>query len=173
MNEHALSECSTRAEAALDGLGVRWALIGALAAIRYRVDTRATTDVDYLVERHDRLPTALTDAGFDVTVQRDDAGTPYFVRARLGGTAAEFLIAETEYQAVALDRAVDHVITPEDVVVHKLIAWRSAIGTTSARCSPTPISLSTPTTSTTGRHAGKSPTGGARSAMADVVRTTA
>lgn len=70
MNEHALSECSTRAEAALDGLGV------------------------------------------------------YFVRARLGGAAAEFLIAETEYQETALDRSIDHVITPEDVVVHKLIAWR-------------------------------------------------
>lgn len=124
MNEHALSECSTRAEAALDGLGVRWALIGALAAIRYRVDTRATTDVDYLVERHDHLASVLGDAGFDVTVQRDDAGSPYFVRARLGGAVAEFLIAETEYQETALDRAIDHVITPEDVVVHKLIAWR-------------------------------------------------
>lgn len=67
MNEHALSECSTRAEAALDGLGVRWALIGALAAIRYRVDTRATTDVDYLVERHDQLASVLGDAGFEMT----------------------------------------------------------------------------------------------------------
>ena len=29
-----------------------------------------------------------------------------------------------DYQRVALERAVDHVITVEDVIVHKLIAWR-------------------------------------------------
>lgn len=125
MNEHALSECSSRAEAALQDLGVRWALIGALAAAHYRVDVRATTDVDYLVENHDDLASTLADAGFDVTVQRDDDGFTYFVRARLSGASAEFLIAETEYQRVALDRAIDHVITAEDVVIHKLIAWRT------------------------------------------------
>ena len=29
-----------------------------------------------------------------------------------------------EYQRVALRRSVDHVLTAEDVIVHKLIAWR-------------------------------------------------
>jgi hypothetical protein len=34
------------------------------------------------------------------------------------------LLPAVDYQRSALDRAVDHVITVEDVIVHKLIAWR-------------------------------------------------
>lgn len=30
----------------------------------------------------------------------------------------------TDYQKEALRRAVDHVLTVEDVIVHKIIAWR-------------------------------------------------
>jgi hypothetical protein len=34
------------------------------------------------------------------------------------------IVAETEYQELAIDRAVAGYLSPEDVVVHKLIAWR-------------------------------------------------
>lgn len=124
MNGPALSECSSAAEATLETLGIRWALIGALAAVKYRVAPRDTTDVDFLVEPDERLPGALQDQGFDVTAQRDTDGSVHFIRGRLVGVSAEFLVAATEYQFVALARAVDHVISAEDVIVHKLIAWR-------------------------------------------------
>jgi hypothetical protein len=36
----------------------------------------------------------------------------------------DLIIAGTPYQSLAIERAVDHVLTVEDVLVHKLIAWR-------------------------------------------------
>lgn len=124
MNEPALAACSDAAVAVLDALGVDWALIGAMAAVKYRVRERDTTDVDFLIADHRGVPEALQAAGFDVTVQRDE-GEPWFIRGRRVGIAAEFLVSQTPYQDEALHRAVDHVITAEDVIVHKLIAWRS------------------------------------------------
>lgn len=123
MNEPALSACSEEAVAVLDAAGVHWALIGAMAAIRYRSQERDTTDVDFLIADHQGIPEALQARSFDVTVQRDE-GEPWFIRGRKDGIAVEFLVAQTPYQDEALRRAVDHVITAEDVIVHKLIAWR-------------------------------------------------
>lgn len=39
-------------------------------------------------------------------------------------TDVDILLPAVAYQEVALDRAYDHPITAEDVIVHKLIAWR-------------------------------------------------
>ena len=36
----------------------------------------------------------------------------------------DLIVATTEYQERALERARDHVLTVEDVFIHKLIAWR-------------------------------------------------
>jgi hypothetical protein len=36
----------------------------------------------------------------------------------------DLVMATTEYQRIAVERAIDHVLTVEDVFVHKLIAWR-------------------------------------------------
>ncbi|MDE3087181.1 MAG: hypothetical protein KGJ77_10505 [Acidobacteriota bacterium] len=41
------------------------------------------------------------------------------------GVAVDVLLAETDYQREAMARAVDGVITAEDVIVHKLLAWRT------------------------------------------------
>lgn len=123
MNEPALSACSEEAVAVLDAVGVDWALIGAMAAVKYRTRERDTTDVDFLIADHAGVPEALQEKEFDVTVQRDE-GEPWFIRGRRDGVAVEFLVAQTPYQEEALRRAVDHVITAEDVIVHKLIAWR-------------------------------------------------
>jgi hypothetical protein len=51
-------------------------------------------------------------------------GEPYVIFIRGEGRRVDVLRAETSFQHAALDRAVGGVITVEDVIVHKLIAWR-------------------------------------------------
>lgn len=46
------------------------------------------------------------------------------IRAQRSDGRADIVIASTEYQRIAVARAVDHVLTVEDVLIHKLIAWR-------------------------------------------------
>lgn len=121
-SEPALSACFRDATATLERLGTAWALIGAFAALAFR-PPRPTADIDFLVAAAEGLPEALQERGFDVTVHREEDEV-WFVRARRDGVRVEFLVAQVEYQRVALERAVDHVITAEDVIVHKLIAWR-------------------------------------------------
>ena len=47
------------------------------------------------------------------------------VRWTMAGARAAILISATDYQEEALARARDHVLSIEDVLIHKLIAWRS------------------------------------------------
>ncbi|CAN5537064.1 hypothetical protein BH23ACT3_BH23ACT3_23090 [soil metagenome] len=105
-------------------VGAETVVIGALAALRYRNEPRATTDVDFLVTSLDGVADALVDAGCRVRTVTDDDGAPYVVFARGDGVQVDALLAETEYQLVAHRRAVDGFLTVEDVIVHKLIAWR-------------------------------------------------
>ena len=63
--------------------------------------------------------------GYDCKVMADDVGHPYAVFIRGKGQHVDVLLAETEYQRQALDRAVGPAITVEDVIVHKLLAWRT------------------------------------------------
>jgi hypothetical protein len=119
-------EPSDSAQAAAEILGSltdRWALIGALAAARYRATPRMTTDADLLVERVPGLVRAFERAGYQVETV-GEADEPHLIVVRGKGDQIDILIASVEYQDVALDRAIGHVITPEDVIVHKLIAWR-------------------------------------------------
>jgi hypothetical protein len=109
----------------LRALGVRPVLIGALAALRYRATPRFTTDADYLASSVAGLAEAMTAEGFDVralTQPGDDE--PYAVFIRGHGLKVDVLRAETAFQRTALERAVDGVITAEDVIVFKLVAWR-------------------------------------------------
>ena len=110
--------------AILDELGVRWALIGALAANEYRVEPRFTTDLDAMAEPHPRLGEVLVAAGYNVTVTAEPGEPPHLLRANRGEETIDILFPVVDYQRTALARAVDHLITAEDVVVHKLIAWR-------------------------------------------------
>jgi len=116
-------ECSAAVRGLLDRLGVPWTLIGAIAAARYRAEYRPTTDVDFLVEPHPGIVPGLIDAGFDVRVLQDQ-GEQHLIRARRTDGLVDLIIAGTPYQSLAIERAVDHVLTVEDVLVHKLIAWR-------------------------------------------------
>lgn len=117
------SDSAAAAAEVLDRIGVRWTLIGALAAQAYRADPRLTTDADFLVDDLARAAEGFAAAGYDVERFEDD-GEPYLLRVRGNGDQIDVLAALVEYQRVALDRAVDHVLTVEDVIVHKLIAWR-------------------------------------------------
>ncbi len=103
--------------------GISTVVIGAHAANRYRLEVRSTTDLDLLATTLDGAAEALRAAGCDVRSVSDD-GLEYLVCARLGSARVDVLLAETDYQRLAIDRAVDGVLTVEDVIVHKLIAGR-------------------------------------------------
>ena len=120
----------------LDALSIRWALIGALAANRYRVSPRLTQDVDLLLSDsargHGALEAALAAAGW--TVRRADAAGDLLRLRHPQFGIADLLISGTEYQQEALSRAKVEklsngpsvaVLTAEDVIIHKLIAGRS------------------------------------------------
>lgn len=107
----------------LDEIGIRWCVAGALAAMRYRRTSRITDDVDLLVEWDATLLDRLQETGWDLTIAADPGETPHLVRARRE-ISVDMLVVQTEYQSHALDRAHDHWLTIEDVLVHKLIAWR-------------------------------------------------
>lgn len=109
--------------ALLEAHGIRTVLIGAHAANRYRLEVRHTLDVDLLVTTLVGAAQVLRDAGCVVREVEEDGAT-YLVTARHGTTIVDLLLAETEYQRTAMTRAVDGVLTAEDVIVHKLIAGR-------------------------------------------------
>lgn len=110
----------------LDGLGAPWVLAGALAADRYRAGPRFTTDLDLLIEWDDRLPTAIEPLGHDVRVMADPDSHPHLLMLRSETERIDLIVAVVEYQELAIRRGLaDHVLTVEDVIVHKLIAWRA------------------------------------------------
>jgi hypothetical protein len=106
-------------------LGVGWTVVGALAANEYRATPRFTTDLDTMAEWDDRLVDRLRAAGYEVTVVADHGEPAHLIRCHRGPAAVDILVPVIEYQRTALDRAVGHVLTVEDVIIHKLIAWRA------------------------------------------------
>jgi hypothetical protein len=120
----------------LDGLGIRWVLIGALAANRYRITTRLTQDVDLLLAGVgpglERLERELAAHGWSVRRATPGGEILRLRHADLG--AADLIVAATDYEAVAISRAREEdlalgrailVLAPEDVIVLKLIAGRA------------------------------------------------
>ena len=126
-----LEEWSRVAAELLDGLGAQWVLAGALAAQQYRIDMRQTTDVDVLARSVVGLREACEARGYTVKergASGDDDPYLYFVRGRAGGPdiKIDVIVAETPYQEEAIDRGLArHVLTVEDVIIHKLLAWRA------------------------------------------------
>jgi len=114
---------------------IRWVLIGALAANRYRSSPRLTQDVDLLLADAGAglgaLEAAARAAGWQVR-RADPEGELLRLRHPEHGIA-DLLIAGTGYQQEAIGRAREEllggdsipVLTAEDVIVHKLIAGRS------------------------------------------------
>lgn len=120
----------------LRGLGIRFVLIGALAANRYRITTRLTQDVDLLLADLGpglaALERALATEGFELR-RADPGGALLRLRhSELG--AADLIVAATDYERELIARARPeplgpgapvHVAAPEDVIVLKLIAGRA------------------------------------------------
>jgi len=109
----------------LGDLGAAWALAGALAVQHYTAKQRFTTDADLLVTWNEGLIAAIEERGWQVRVYADPGDTPHLIRAKRGEDSVDLLVALTDYQRESLRRAPDHVLTPEDLIVHKLIAWRA------------------------------------------------
>lgn len=107
-----------------DGLGVEWTLVGALAANRYRATPRFTTDVDTMATYHPDLVSALVGAGYALEVIADEGEPAHLIRCHRGAESIDILLPVVAYQLEALHRSIDHVLTVEDVIIHKLIAWR-------------------------------------------------
>lgn len=119
------SDYSAELAERLAELGIEARLVGALAALRYRRSPRSTTDVDFLARTLDGVAEAMEADGYDVHADLDEDGQPYLLSMRGRGRRIDILRAETAYQHEALDRATGDAITVEDVIVHKLIAWRA------------------------------------------------
>lgn len=110
----------------LRSLGGEVALIGALAALRYRSRPRETTDVDFLIREMGDIPGRLEADGYEVKALADPGDSqPYLVLVRGNGVRVDIMAAQTDFQRSALDRAIDGTITAEDVIVFKLLAWRA------------------------------------------------
>jgi hypothetical protein len=118
-----LQACLSDVTNLLDELETPWVVIGALAAEHYRASERTTTDADVLAVRSEGLPEALERAGFESRVARD-GDEVHLIRARRADGAVDIIIAGTGYQRLAITRAEGTVLSVEDVLVHKLIAWR-------------------------------------------------
>lgn len=118
------SDSLASAAEVLDELGVRWAVIGALAAMHYRATPRVTTDVDILADRAEGMAEAFCSRGYEADAYGEEGEPPHMLVVRGRGDRIDILHPIVEYQEVALARARDHVIRVEDVIVHKLIAWR-------------------------------------------------
>lgn len=103
--------------------GIDTVLIGAHAANRYRLEARHTVDVDFLASSLDGAALALREIGCTVREVTEN-GETYLISARMGVTVIDVLLAETAYQKEAMSRALDGILTIEDVIVHKLIAGR-------------------------------------------------
>ena len=119
----------------LGALSIDWALFGAVAANRYRREVRLTGDIDLLLADHGGdlavLERSLAQAGWKTRRATPDGSMLRLRHPRFG--AADLVLAETEYQRVALGRARAEADTaghpvrylaPEDVILHKLIAGR-------------------------------------------------
>lgn len=119
-----LSDSAASAAEVFAACGGRWALVGALAALQYRATPRLTTDVDFLADNVAGLEDAFRAAGYEVTAVADEGDPPHLLLVRGRGDQIDVLFPIVEYQQIALERAHDHVITAEDVIIHKLIAWR-------------------------------------------------
>lgn len=109
----------------LERLAAPWALAGALAANRYRSVPRGTLDADIYTHWDPSLVHALEEAGYTVRQIVDpQIGHPHLMIVKRGNERIDLMMPTVEYQELALARAQRNVLTAEDVIIHKLIAWR-------------------------------------------------
>lgn len=132
MKERALSSLGR----IFEQLEIRWVLIGAMAANRYRGSARLTQDVDLLVSDLgpglEAVTRALDSEGWKLRWSNPEGEILRLRHPELG--PADILVAGTDYQHEAISRARTEsledghpvaILAPEDVIVHKLIAGRA------------------------------------------------
>ncbi|MBI2898563.1 MAG: nucleotidyltransferase family protein [Planctomycetes bacterium] len=126
------------AAGALEKLGVPYFLFGANAQNVWG-DPRSTTDADFVFflsdERFGEALTRLSDAGFSVQPERhhERIRVNRMTKLRFREFAVDFVLGETEFDRMAATRArkVEYlgtsipVVSPEDLILYKLIAHRS------------------------------------------------
>lgn len=111
----------------LERLSIEACLIGGRVANIYRPDVRVTQDYDFLVRRLDGLRNALEDEGFEIRkAPLNQDGALLQIVAVRDGVRYDFNIADYEYQFEALERARanNNILVVEDLLIHKLLAWR-------------------------------------------------
>ncbi len=111
--------------AELDRLACPWVVAGALAAFRYRDSPRFTTDLDLLVTWDVEIPAAFEALGYSVRQIASPGEGPHLIVLTRDKERIDLIVAVVDYQDLAIRRGeLEHVLTPEDVIIHKLIAWR-------------------------------------------------
>lgn len=84
-----------------------------------------TTDADLLISTDEGVAEAFRSEGYEVLESADVGEPPHLLAIRGRGVKIDLLVARTPYQELALTRAIGGVLTVEDVIIHKLIAWRA------------------------------------------------
>lgn len=119
----------------LSSVGVRHALIGGIAANLYRREARATQDVDFAVKASASetltVVEAFRKAGWSAEIRSGKTESVRLAHEDL--PRIDLLIAGTPFEESAIDRAVkltidEHqmlIVTPEDLIIYKLIAGRA------------------------------------------------
>ena len=87
---------------------------------------RVRPHADFLIREMGDLPARLEADGYEVKVLAEPGEPePYLALLRGNGVLSDVMAAQTDFQGSALDRGVDDLITVEDVIVFKLLAWRA------------------------------------------------
>jgi len=119
----------------LTSAGIAHALLGGMAANLYRKEARATQDVDFAIKASPLQTIAVIDAfrqaGWEPQVGSTKSESLRLVHAEL--PRIDILIAGTPFEESAIGRAVVltldadeiSIVTPEDLIVYKLIAGRA------------------------------------------------
>lgn len=119
----------------LEALGVKWAVLGGVAANLYRRNSRISDDIDVLVDLGDTSMSQVAGEakarGWTVRKLVEEGWLLRLDHVDYG--PMDLIAVEMEYQAMALSRAVDtespgggslRVLAPEDIIIHKLLAKR-------------------------------------------------
>jgi predicted nucleotidyltransferase len=130
-----LTDALLAVHAVLDAADIPHALCGGLAANLYRTEVRATSDVDLVIaigpSRLLDLVGTFTEEGWRVESFWRKSEQIRLSRSDL--PRVDCLVATTDYERAAIDRAIPaeiagrevRVLTPEDLIVFKLVAGRA------------------------------------------------
>ena len=98
-----------------------------MAAIEYRLHPRHTVDIDCVVNHLGVLVEELERRGIELRVLREEDGSPYLVQGTTpDGMHFDVYVAGTRFEQSVLARRNERgYVSPEDLIVYKLMAWRS------------------------------------------------